>query len=161
VSLPSNERVSPRDIAWSAVASGRFHDVVIAASKVANNVPLAEADTSSLRWARQLLASAAGRTMVLKMPSAQQLAGTGTLAAAIRRAAKPEGGNPDEPLRELRTSIDKYLKGNRDEAVTTNMLAVRDLFAYVTRVGLQADVLSQGEPPAAGPWLVSTTNSLL
>jgi hypothetical protein len=46
-----------------------------------------------LKWARKLLDAAGRTTMVLDMPSAQQLAAGGTLAAAIRRAARPKGGS--------------------------------------------------------------------
>jgi hypothetical protein len=158
VSLPSIERTSPRDMARATAASGHFHDVVIAASKVLNDAPLAEADRASLRWARGLLNRASTRTVLLHMPSARQLAGDGTLTAAIREAAQSDGGGPEKPLRELRRSIDRCLHGTRDDSVTASMQKLRELFAAVSRLALQADVLSQAEPPSPEPWTHSTTS---
>ena len=153
------ERTSPRDVARATAASGHFHDVVIAASKVLHDAPLAEEDRTSLRWARDVLNRASTRTVLLHMPSARQLAGDGTLAAAIREAARPDGGSPEKPLREIRRSIDRCLRGTRDDSVTASMQKLRELFAAVSRVALQADVLSQGEPPTPEPWTHSTTTS--
>jgi hypothetical protein len=160
MSLPSTERTSPQDIARAAAALGRFHDVVIAASKLVHDLALTDADLASLRWARGLLAMASGQATVSDMPSSQRLAADGTLAAAIRRAARPDGGSPDEALRQLSQGIDKCLKGDRGEAVTDTMLALREVFTLMSQLALQADVLSQGETPAPGPWAHSTTSSL-
>jgi hypothetical protein len=160
MSLPSTEGTSPRQIASAATASGRFHDVVIAASKVIHGSSLSDADRAALRWAIGLLDAARRRTMVLEMPSAQQLATEGTFAAAIRKAARPPDGNADDSLRELRQGVDKCLRGDKGEDGVAAMQALRELFTVVARLALQADVLSQGEPSPAGSWALSTTNSV-
>ena len=158
MSLPSTERTSPRRVAYAAAESGRFHDVVIAASKVLHEAQLDAADRAALKWARVLLDKAESSTMVVGMPSATQLAGDGTVMAAIRRAAQPENGSPDEPLRHLRVAIDACLSGKRGADVTAAMGALRELFAMVSHLALQADVLSQGEPPAPTSWGLWTTS---
>ena len=159
MSLPSTERTSPREIASAAAASGRFHDVVIAASKVLHGTSLTETDRAALRWARELLNAATGPTSVLAMPAARHLAAEGNFAAMLRQAARPADGSPDEPLRSLRQGIDACLTGAREERVLATMARLRELFVFLARLILQADVQLQGEPPRPEPWTQLTSSS--
>jgi hypothetical protein len=158
---PSIERMNPRDVARATALTGRFHDVVTGAGKVLHGRDLEPRDAGSLGWARDLLEVAGSKDVVLSMPSAQQLSGPGSAVLALRRAARPEGGDPDEALAELRDCLDDALRGKRDEHTLAAMESLRDLFSLVSRFFLQAEITAQSERGSGRLWALSTTTSRL
>jgi hypothetical protein len=161
MSLPSSDRVNPREMARAAATKGQFHDVVVAASKALHNADLDERDIASLRWARELLDQAGSSDVLFAMPSAQQLAGPGAVVLALRRAAVPSGGDPEQGLRHLRQGLGGALKGRRDEGALEAMRALRDLFSAISRLSLTAELVRQSERTAGSSWALSATTSRL
>lgn len=159
MNLPSTERMNPRDVAKATALSGRFHDVVTGASKVIHRRDLDERDDASLRWARELLEVAGSKDVLLSMPSAQQLTGPSNAVLALRRAARPDGGDPDQALAELRAGVDDALRGRRDERTLSAMESLRNLFSLVSRLFLQAEVSTQSEQGSRRSWALSATTS--
>jgi hypothetical protein len=157
VSLPSSERVNPRDVAKATAIAGCFHDVVVSASKLLHDGTLDSKDRASLRWARGLLEAAASKDVMLSMPSAQELTGTTNAVLVLRRAARPDtGDDPDSTLLALRDAIDDALRGQGNERLAPALESLRELFSMVSRLALQAEVVAQGEQ-AGGSWPPSTT----
>jgi hypothetical protein len=153
------DRASPREIAEATAMSGHFHDVVVGASKVLHGQALEAQDKAALRWAQELLEMAASTDVLLAMPSAQQLAGPGNAAIALRNAARPEGGDPDETLDALRRGLANLIRGHRDDAVLSAMDMLREVFSHVSRLSLQAEVVAQREEGSEKPWALSATSS--
>lgn len=161
MSLPSTERSNPRDVARAATLAGQFHDVVVSASKVLHGHQLEKADRASLLWARDLLASARQVDVMPAMPSANQLAGPGSTVVALRRAAGPDGGDPDTALKSLVEGVTAALRGRRDKDIVETMESLRRLFALVSRLALQSEVLAQSEPRHGRTWTPLTPTSSL
>jgi hypothetical protein len=157
--FPFTERTSPREIAEATAMSGHFHEVVIGASKVLHGHALEAQDETALRWAHELLEMAASTDVLLSMPSAQQLAGPGNAAIAVRNAARPDGGDPDETLDALRRGLAKLGSGHRDDDVLSAMDMLREVFSHVSRLSLQAEVVAEREEVSEKPWALSATNS--
>jgi hypothetical protein len=156
---PSSERANPRDVAKATAIGGHFHDVVIGASKVLHAQELDRQDEDSLRWARDQLREAASREVIFTMPSVNQLTGPGNAVLALRRAARPNGGDPDDALSDLCARVDDVLRGKRDEPVLEAMRSLRRLFSLVSRLSLQTEISSQGDLAPGQSWALSTTTS--
>ena len=116
MSSPGSEPTNARQAAISATATGRFHDVVIGASKVLHEVDLDDRDRDALRWALAMLNSAVSANVIFAMPSSQQLATSGTTVLALRRAARSTDGDADVALARVRDGLDAALGGQRDAA---------------------------------------------
>jgi hypothetical protein len=157
--FPFTERTSPREIAEATAMSGHFHEVVISASKVLHGRELDTQDQGALEWANELLEIAASADVMLAMPSAQQLAGPGNAAIAVRNAARPDGGDPDETLNVLRSGLQEAIRGRRNDAVISAMDTLREVFSAVSRLSLQAEVVAQREEGSEKPWALSPTSS--
>jgi hypothetical protein len=161
MSLPSADRIDPREVAKATAMSGRVHDVVVGASKVLHKQTLDARDTESLRWARGLLKSAASKDVVMAMPAAQELAGSGNVVMVLRRAVTPDDdANLDQVFSQLGKAVDQALRGDRTEDVIAGVESLRQLFSAVSRFGLQAEVVAQSERPSSRSWAPSTTTSL-
>jgi hypothetical protein len=139
--------------------SGHFHEVVTSASKVLHGRELDAGDQAAFRWAGELLDIAAESDVILAMPSAQQLTGPGNAAVAVRNAARPDGGDPDDTLEILRKSLGDVLAGRRDDAVLAAMGTLREIFSLVSRLSLQAEVVTERTQGADKPWALSATTS--
>jgi len=158
VTLPFHERANPRDLAQSAAVAGRFHEVVVGASKALHGQSLDARDKTALRWADSMLNIAAERDLVV-MPSADQLQGSASAVSIIRRAVQPDS-DATPTLSALRRGIHHVLRGRHSDEDLASMEALRDLFSMVSRLALQADVLAEGETSAHGSWALLTTTSL-
>jgi hypothetical protein len=156
--LPFAERTSPRDIARAAAISGRLHEVVTSASKVLHGRELGPEDKDALRWARELLEIAASTDVVLAMPSAGHLAGVGNAAVAVRKAARSDGGDPNEALATFQKGLNDALKGRRDDPTLSAMADLRDVFSLVSRLSLEAEVVRESSEK---PWALLLMTSRL
>jgi hypothetical protein len=161
MSLPSGDRMNPHDAAKAAAMTAEIHDVVISASKALHGQPLDERDTRALRWAREVLKLAESSDVMITMPSAQQLSGIGDAVVALRRAARSADEDPAPGFSELGKSVDAVLGGTPVEGSEGAMSSLRDLFALLSRVLLQTEVMRHGEEPSKRPWELSRTSSSL
>jgi hypothetical protein len=157
MSSPFSEPTNARQAAVSATATGRFHDVVIGASKILHKVELDDRDRDALRWALKMLKSAVATNVIYAMPSSQQLATSGTTILALRRAARSNDGDADVALARVHDGLDAALSGRRDAATMDAVAALRVLFSVVSRFALQSEVVSHGERRGNPAWPVSTT----
>lgn len=158
MSLPSDERVNPRDVARTVEMTGRFHDVVVAVSKLLHGGKPDPEDRAALRWAGELLQAAASKEVALAMPSADELAGTTNAVVVLRRAARPRNSeDPEQALLDLKKGIEAVLRGRRDEQSMSVLEPLRQLFAMVSRLALHSEVARQGQQSPAAHWLPSAT----
>lgn len=149
MSLPLPDHRDPKKAAASTMFAGRFHDVVVGASKLLHGTDLDERDTDALRWALDVLHSAASTEVLFAMPSAQQLATGGATVSAIRRAAR--SAQSEVALDRVRDGLEAALKGRRDDEVVQSMAGLRMLFAIVSRIALQAEAQRASERET-DPW---------
>jgi len=159
VSLPFADSRNARQMAASATASGRIHDVVVGASKLQHNAALDERDRVALQWALELLNTAATTDVVFAMPPSQQLATTGATISALRRAARSSDADVDTALARIRDGLASALSGRRGKATLEAMGHVQALFSVVSRIALQTEVHSYGEREGEQAWPMSTTTS--
>lgn len=158
MSLPLPDSRDPKQAAAATMSAGRFHDVVVGASKVLHGADPDERDTDALRWALDLLHSAASVDILFAMPSSQQLATGGGTVSAIRRAAR--SSESEVALDRVRDGLEAALKGRRNDDVADSMAGLRMLFAIVSRIALQAEVLRASER-MNDPWPSRSTPVLL
>lgn len=152
------DRVNPRDIAAQAMTAGRFHDVVVSASKAIHDEDLARGDIETLRWAKSLLGSAGSTRSVVTMPPATELSGPSNPIMILRRAAKPTAGeDPDKTLRELSEDITEVIQGHRSDHLRNSLESLRTIFLMVSRLSLGAEVAARTEEAHASPWPPSMT----
>lgn len=153
----TSERANPRDAARAMTTSGRFHDVVVAASKVMHSQELEDRDMASLRWARDQLREAGSKDVIFAMPSANRLTGPRNAVLALRRAVRPSGGDPGDTLNDLRAEVDAVLRGKRDQPAIEAMQSLRQLFSRVSRFLLQTEIASHDDSIPGRLWALSTT----
>jgi hypothetical protein len=152
MSLPFSEPRNARQMAAAATTTGRIHDVVVGASKLLHGAKADDRDRAALRWALQMLDSAASKDVVFAMPSSQQLATTGTTVSALRRAARSTSGNTDAALAQVRDGLRAALRGRRDARTMEAVSELSGLFAVVSRIVLQSEVLAHGERDDDEAW---------
>jgi hypothetical protein len=158
VSPFDSERADPRDIATSAMTAGRFHEVVASTSKAIHAADLDEADRVTLRWAKEMLRSAAAaEAAVVSMPSSTELSGPANPIRILRRAAvSEEGVDQDVFLKDLSKSLADVLGGRPlDEGLIKSLECVRALFSVMSRMSLRAEVVTQTEQTSPDAWLPS------
>lgn len=153
MSLPSSEPRNPRHTASVTIASGRFHDVVIGASKLVHGVRLETRDIEALRWAQEVLDVAAETDVAFEMPSSNQLADVGATALALREAA----ARAPDALADVRDQLTAALRGDRGQSVTSCMVVLQELFSTVSRIALQAEVQAKDDREADQAWASLTT----
>ena len=161
MTAPFSDRLSPRDAARAATVRGRFHDVVVAASKVLHAQEVDERDRFALKWASEMLIASESKEVLLAMPSAEQLSGPGNVVLAIRRATKQDGDDSGEAIRELSRGVSEVIEGQRSPDALQAMESLRAVFSLISRISLQAEVVSHGDPNSRDRWAPSTTTSLL
>jgi hypothetical protein len=158
VSPFDTERADPRDIATSAMTARRFHEVVASTSRAIHAAELDQADRRTLRWAKEMLRSAAAaEAAVVSMPSSTELSGPANPIRILRRAARPEdGADPDVFLGDLSKSLNDVLSGRQvDESLTKSLGCIRALFSVMSRMSLRAEVVTQTEQTSPDAWLPS------
>lgn len=149
MSLPVPDYRDPKKAAAITLSAGRFHDVVVGASKLLHGTDPDKNDTDALRWALELLDSAASTEVVFAMPSSQQLATGGGTVSAIRRAAR--SSEAEVALDRVRDGLEAALKGHRGEEVAQSMAGLRMIFAVVSRISLQTEAQRASERET-DPW---------
>jgi hypothetical protein len=154
MSLPLPDSHDPKQAAATTMSAARFHDVVVGASKLMHGTEPDENDTAALRWALDLLDSAASADVLFAMPSSQQLATGGATVSAIRRAAR--SSDSEVALDRVRDGLKAALKGRRDDEVAQSMAGLRMLFAIVSRIALSAEVQRASESEV-DPWPPQST----
>lgn len=154
---PFSDRVSPRDAARAAAIRGRFHDVVVAASKAIHEQSLDERDRAALSWASDMLTAASSKDVLLAMPSAQQLSGPGNVILAIRRAATSNGDDPSDAINQVTHGVAEVLDGQRSKSALDAMESLRTIFSLISRLALQSEVAAQGERGSRNRWAPLTT----
>lgn len=153
----ARDRLNPRDIAAGAATAGRFHDVVVGASRALHNQGLREEDRDSLKWAKAMLQSA-GRSAVVSMPTAKELSASSNPVLIIRRAAAPSSeGDPDLTLKTLSEDLGKILDGKLDDHLIHSLESLRTIFSMVSQMSLRAEVVAQSGSTSGGSWLPSMT----
>ena len=157
MTLPAADRTNPRELARSVALAGRFHDVVVAASRVLHGEELNKEDRKALRWAKQLLDAAASTDVIVAMPSAQQLAGPSNPILILRQAAGEPGDDREQALTELRNAVRAIVRGDRDEDLMPKVESLRTVFAIVSRMVLREELATQGQQPSGGSWPPSLT----
>ncbi len=155
MTLPASEPRNPRRMASVMVATGRFHDVVVSASKFVHDVPLEQRDVEALQWAQEVLNVAAENDVPFDMPSSHQLADVGATALALKEAA---ADTPDV-LSSVRDQLAAALRGERGVAVIGRMRTLQQLFSTVSRIALQSEVQAKDEHEADQAWASLTTTS--
>jgi hypothetical protein len=156
----SRDRLNPKEIAAGAATAGRFHDVVVGASRAIHGQELRERDRESLKWAKTLLQSA-GEGAVISMPSAKELCGSSNPVLVVRRAAAPSAGDdPDVRLQKLSGDITKVLRGGRSDELIHSLEALRTIFSMVSQMSLRSEVVARSSQTAGGSWLPSLTTLL-
>jgi hypothetical protein len=158
---PFSDQLSPRDAARATTVRGRFHDVVVAASKVLHDQNVDERDRAALKWASEMLVASESKDVLLAMPSAEQLSGPGNVVLAIRRATKTDGDDPGETIKELNRGVADVIDGQRSPNALHAMEALRTVFSLISRISLQREVVSQGDPSSRDRWAPWTTTSSL
>lgn len=156
----TRDRLNPRDIATGAATAGRFHDVVVSASRAIHGQELSPQDHESLKWAKALLQSA-GESAVVSMPSAKELSGSSNPVLIVRRAAAPSADeDPDLKLQELSEDISKVLRGKRNDDLIHSLKTLRAIFSMVSQMSLRTEVVARSDHTAGGSWLPSMTTLL-
>jgi hypothetical protein len=158
---PFADRVSPSDAAQVAALRGRFHDVVVAASKVVHEQVIDKQDRLALKWASEMLAAAQAKDVLLAMPSAHELSGQGNVILAIRRATDANGDDSTEAIRQLTRGVSDVLRGRHTDLALQSMESLRAVFAAVSRIALQAEVSAHGDPESRSSWAPLMTISAL
>lgn len=151
-------RADPRDIATSAMTAGRFHEVVASTSKAIHAAELDQADRRTLRWAKEMLRSAAAaEAAVVSIPSSTELSGPANPIRILRRAARSEDGAvPDVFLKDLSKSLGHVLSGRQlDGDLIKSLECVRALFSMMSKMSLRAEVVTQTEQTSPDAWLPS------
>jgi hypothetical protein len=138
------------------IASGRFHDVVVSASKLVHGTQLEQRDIKALRWAQEVLNVAAETNVVYDMPSSSQLANVGPTAVALKKAADADAPGA---LSNVRDQLAAALRGDRSQAVISCMATLQQLFSTISRIALQAEVQAKDKREADQPWASLTTTS--
>jgi hypothetical protein len=156
MTLPASEPRNPRRMASVMVATGRFHDVVVSASKFVHGARLDERDIKTLQWAQEVLDVAAENDIHIDMPSSHQLADVGTTALVLREAVADK---PDL-LSSVRDQLAAALRGERSDEVVNRMRVLQRLFSTVSRIALQSEVQAKDEHEANQGWPSLTTISL-
>lgn len=155
----TRDRLNPKDIAANATAAGRFHDVVISASRALHEQELRPKDRDSLEWARKVLQSA-GEGMVGAMPAAKALVGSADPILVIRKAALSSANDDlDSRLRGLSKDIPKILAGGRSDHLIQSLESLRTIFSMVSRMSLNTEVVAESSH-ADGSWPPSMTTLL-
>ena len=157
MTLPAADRTNPREVARSVAVAGRFHDVVVAATRVLHGEQLDKDDRKALRWAKDLLDAAASQDVIVAMPSAQQLAGPSNPILILRQAAGTEGGDRDQALADLQQATGAIIRGKRDKALMPKVESLRTVFAIVSRMVLREELATEGQQPSGGSWPPSLT----
>ena len=157
MALPAADRTNPREVARSVALAGRFHDVVVAASRVLHAEQLDKDDRKALRWAKSLLDAAARRDVIVAMPSAQQLAGPSNPILILRQAAGEQGDDRDQALADLRNATGAIIRGERNADLMPKVESLRTAFAFVSRIVLREELATQGQQSSGGSWPPSLT----
>lgn len=153
----TRDRLNPKDIAAGAATAGRFHDVVVSASRAIHGQELREQDRDALKWAKAMLQSA-GRSAVLSMPSAKELSGSSNPVFIVRRAAAPsKDEDPDLKLKELSEDITNVLRGELNDHLIHSLESLRTIFSMVSQMSLKTEVVARSSRTAGGSWLPSMT----
>lgn len=158
---PFSDQLSPRDAARATAVRGRFHDVVVAASKVLHDQQVDERDRGALKWASEMLVASESKDVLLAMPSAEQLSGPGNVVLAIRRATKKDGDDPGEAIKQLSRGVTDVIGGQRSPSALHAMESLRAVFSLISRLSLQTEVVSQGDPDLRDRWAPWTRTSTL
>jgi len=161
MSSPFSDQLSPRDAARATAVRGRFHDVVVAASKVLHDQEVDNRDRAALEWASEMLVASESKDVLLAMPSADQLSGPGNVVLAIRRATKRDGDDPGEAIKELNRGVADVISGQRSPHALHAMESLRTVFSLISRISLQREVVSQGDPNSRDRWAPWTMTSSL
>jgi hypothetical protein len=149
MSLPPPDLRDPTQAARTTVSAARFHDVVVGASKLLHGTEPDDSDNDALRWALELLDSAASTDVLFAMPSSRQLATGGGTVSAIRRAAR--SSKSELALDRVRDDLEAALNGRRDDQVVQSMAGLRMLFTIVSHIALQTEVQRASERET-DPW---------
>lgn len=155
----TRDRLNPREIAAGAATAGRFHDVVMSASRAIHGQELRQQDRESLKWAKALLQSA-GESAVVSMPSAKELSSSSNPILIVRSAAAPSADeDPDVRLQDLSEDISKILRGERSEHLIHSLESLRTIFSMVSQMSLRTEVVARSSH-TGGSWLPSMTTLL-
>jgi hypothetical protein len=140
------------------MTAGRFHEVVASTSKAIHGSALEQRDRQNLRWAKNMLrTAAAAEAAVISMPSSTELSGPSNPIRILRRAAQPEDGdNPNVLFKGLSKALGDVLGGNElDQGLLESLECVRALFSVMSRMSLRAEVVTQTEQTSPDAWLPS------
>ena len=152
------DEVGPRELASQATATARWHDVVVASSKLLHGVPLQDDDRAVLRWADGLISYVASKDVMFSMASANQLAQNGQTLAILRKAAEASDEGSAELLGTVQRGLQSALDGVVDEDARTAVGVIQALFAAAARVALQTQVRLHTADEPSDPWAAWTTN---
>lgn len=155
MTLPASEPRNPRRMASVMVATGRFHDVVVSASKFVHGAHLDERDIKALKWAQEVLDVAAESDIHVDMPSSHQLADVGTTTLVLREAV----ADKLDVLSSVRDQLAAALRGERSDEVIDRMRGLQHLFSTVSRIALQSEVQAKDEHEANQAWASLMTTS--